>query len=50
MYSTQGDQNGVSGPLELQLQVIVHHPIWVLGTEAVSSQEQRGLLMTEPSL
>lgn len=45
----RGQEKG-SDALHPELQAIVSHPAWVLGTELVSSGgEQQGLLTAEPS-
>lgn len=47
--STLGDQK-VFDPLELELQTFVSCPMWVLGTNSFSIQEQPVFITSEPSL
>lgn len=42
-------RRGLSDPLELELQIVVSHWMWVLGTRLRSSEEQPGPLTTELS-
>lgn len=46
---TLGDQKRMSCPLELELQAIVTHPLWILGTNSGLLQEHCVLLTAEPS-
>lgn len=39
-------QKWVSYSLELELRVVVSHPMWVRGTKLMSSEEQEVLLAT----
>lgn len=45
----QGVQERVLVPLDLELQVVVIHPAWVLGTKLKSSGRAAAFLMAEPS-
>lgn len=43
-------QKGTSDLLDLELQVAMSQPIWILGTEFQSSEDQHVFLMSEPFL
>lgn len=45
----QGVQERVLVPLDLELQVVVTHPTWALGTKLKSSGGAAVFLMAEPS-